>query len=139
MFEIVESGVMSPDFCLEIARWNVKWMTFHHVNWFADVWATPVNIVEYQIPAWKTWYVTQWKMSTWQWKEVFVQFQYSANGTDWMNAHSLLCFETNYDYKFTVPLKMHEWYHLRVIWTDWATHAKTSAAFDIILIDNSIE
>lgn len=137
--EMVESGSISPDFALELARGNIKWMSFQHISWKVNVTATPTIIVSYQIPAWKTWYVTQGIMSTGAWKEVLIEFQYSSDWVTWTTVHSLYCYETNYQYKFTIPLRMLAWYYIRALWTDWATTANTTASFDLILIDNSIE
>lgn len=137
--EIVETWFIEPWFALEIARGNIKGFSFEHISWIANVWVTPTTILEYEIPAWKTGYVTFGKISTGQGKEVFIDFQYSANWIDFTSAHKLYCYETNYEYKFTVPLKMPEGYVIKVVWTDGALTANTSASFDIILIDNYLE
>lgn len=137
--EIVETGVIDPDFALEIARGNIKGFSSTHISGIVAVQATPTVILSYQVPAWKTAYIPYGKMSTGQGKEVYMEFQYSSNGIDWVTAHEFYCYQVNYDYRFTIPIKLPENYYIRVQGTDGAGGANTSAAFDVILIDNSIE
>lgn len=135
-FEIAKSSYIWPDFELALAKWKVKWHEFIHFSNAVNVWTTSTTMIEYEIPTWKTWFVTYWKMSTWKGKEIFLEMQLSSNWVDFTTQHNLYCYQNNYNYRFSVPLKIEEWYTIRVQATAEQVNANTSASFDLILVDN---
>jgi len=117
-------------------------------NWVitADIaWDTKAQIIDwnnqtlmttYTIPAWKTWYLLQWKASTGQWKAVTFKFKARPLGWVFNLKHTFDIYETNYGYQYPMPLQLPAKTDIMVTAQVATWTASVSAVFDIVLIDD---
>jgi len=98
------------------------------------VWQTLMAI--YTVPAWKTWYMTYGKMSTWKGFEVTIRMKARMLWWAFQTKHQAYCYQGTYDYRFTVPLQIPEKTDIIVTAEADLANANVSAVFDLILLDN---